>query len=256
MLDDFDPSVYTRSPKLDVPSAIALGIRLLAAVPKQPPLAVRKAAKSLHQKIITLQSTWKARDRMEKRFDARPVDVMADNAMSRLFGRLEDYAGLPSELYPLAERAQILLGTLFPEGLAFLKSDYASQWAETQKRLERIQEENLATDIDKIAGPEFLSEVRRIHKMYGDAIGITKPRADATLPNLAVPLRNVGTAMTLHALQLVAVVMDEESSPEARLAARDALRPFDEYRASAARRDGPDDDDANAATAPVPDVDG
>lgn len=253
MFDDFDPSVYARAPKLDVPSAIALGIRLLAAVPKQPPLAVRKAAKVLHQKIITLQSTWKARDRMEKRLDARPVDVLADNAMNRLFGRIEDYAGLPSDQYPLAERAQILLGTLFPEGLAFLKSDYASQWAETQKRIERIDEENLADDLDKIAGPEFLAEVRRIHKIYGEAIGITKPRAEAAMPNLAVPLRNVGVAMTLHALQLVTVIMDEEAPMDMRVASREALRPFDEYRASV-RRDTPEEEETAAATATVPEV--
>jgi len=238
---DFDPSVYVRAPKLDVPGAVALSQKLLAATPKTAPQSVKKAAKALKSKAEGLEDAWKARDRAEKRPDPRPVDVLADNAMSRLFGRIEGYAGLPEDAYPLAARARLLLGTLFPSGLTFLREDYPSQWAETQKRLERIDEENLAAGIDAVAGPEFLGEVRRIHKLYGEAIGVTKARASAPLPNLAIPLRDVGAAIALHALQLVAVCMDEDAPLEARAAARDALRPIDETRANAARRATPSD---------------
>ncbi len=59
--------------------------------------------------------------------------------------------------------------------------------------------------------------------------------------------------MTLHALQLVAIVMDEEASPEQRAAAREALQPFDEFRANAARRVAATDA-ADAAEAAIPDV--
>lgn len=255
MDDDFDPSRYARAPKLDVPSAIALSIKLLAAVPKKAPTPVKKAAKALRNKVIALQSAWKARDRVEKRPDTRPIDVLADNAMSRLIGRIEDYAGLPAETYPLAARAQSILTTLFPNGASFLKNDYASQWAETQKRIERIDEENLEADIHAIAGPEFLKEVRRIHKLYGEAIGVTKQRAESPVPSVAQPLRDVGAAMTLYALQLVSVCVDEEASNEARSAAREALLPFDEYRAAAARREAQQSDDASVTPdTAVPDV--
>jgi hypothetical protein len=98
-------------------SAIALGIQLLGAVPRHSPLAVRKAAKALRQKVVTQQTAWKARDRMEKRVDARPIDVLADNAMSRLCGRIEAYAGLPSELYPLARPN--FAGDAFSRGACF-----------------------------------------------------------------------------------------------------------------------------------------
>jgi hypothetical protein len=254
MDDDFDPSRYTRAPKFDVPSAIALAIKLLAAVPKHSPAAVKKAAKALRNKVIVLQSVWKARDRVEKRLDARPIDVLADNAMSRLVGRIEDYAGLPAEKYPLAGRAGVILATLFANGVSFLKSDYASQWAETQKRIERIDEENFEADINAIAGPEFLAEVRRIHKLYGEAIGVTKPRNESPVPSLSVPLRDVGAAMTLYALQLVSVCVDEEASSEARAGAREALKPFDEFRAAAARREARNEGDAVTPDVDVPEV--
>lgn len=238
MDDDFDPSLYTRSPKLDVPSAIALSIKLLAATPQNPPAPVKKAAKALRQKVLTLQSVWKTRDRVEKRVDPRPIDVLADNSMSRLVSRLEDYAELPEDTYPLATRARILLATLFPTGLSFLKLDYPSQWAETQKRLDRIDEEAFAADIDRIAGPEFLAEIRRAHKLYGEAIGVTKTNTSSPVPSLAPPLREVCTGITLYAIQLAAVRLDDEASPDARAAAREALRPLDEHRANAARREG------------------
>jgi len=237
MDDDFDASLYTRSPKLDVAGAVALSIKLLAAVPKNAPVPVKKAAKALRQKVLTLQSVWKARDRVEKRVDPRPLDVLADHAMAHLVGRIEDYAGLPQELYPLASRAAALLATLFPTGLTFLKQNYPSQWAETQKRLERIDEEGLADDIDKIAGPEFLSEVRRVHALYGDAIGVTRNNKIGPLPNLSTPLREVSAAITLYSMQLATIRLDDEATPDMRQAAREALRPLDEHRADTSRRE-------------------
>jgi len=237
MDDDFDASLYTRSPKIDVPGAIALSVKLLAATPAHAPAPVKKAAKALHQKTLKLQSIWKSRDRIDKRIDARPFDVLADHTMSRLVSRIEDYAGLPEETYPLANRARAILATLFPTGLAFLKEDYPSQWAETQKRLDRIDEEGLAADINTIAGPEFLAEVRRVHILYGEAIGVTKSNSSSPVPSLTFPLREICTSITLYAMQLAAVRLDDEASDEQRIAAREALRPLDEYRASAARRD-------------------
>lgn len=255
MSDDFDPSSYARAPKLDVPSAVALGIKLLAAMPKNTSAAVKKAAKALRAKVVVLQSVWKERDRIQKQPDPRPIDIQADHAMSRLMGRIEDYASLPADRFPLASRAQGILVTLFPSGLSFLKSDYASQWAETQKRIERIDEESLAADIDTIAGVEFLAEVRRVHKLYGEAIGVTKQRSASPVPSLAVPLRDVGTAMTLYALQLVSVCLDEEASSDARAAAQEALKPFDDARAVAARRESHNGEDpAVSLNAEVPEV--
>ena len=44
MDNDFDPSQFARAPKLDVPSAIALSIKLLAAVPKNAPTTLITAS--------------------------------------------------------------------------------------------------------------------------------------------------------------------------------------------------------------------
>jgi hypothetical protein len=250
---DFDPSIYTRPPKLDVAAAVALTIALLAALPLKAPPAVKKAAQKLRKAIVKLQAVWRERDRLAKPSDPRLVDVMADRAMGRLHGRIDAYAGLPAEAYPLATRAQDILNSLFLRGLEFLKDDYASQWAETKKLLDRIDEENLAADIDKIAGPEFLAEVRRIHKLYGNAIGVTQSREKLPVPSLVQPLRDVNAAIAVYSVQLLAVVMDEEADKTLRAAARAALQPMDDYRAGVARREARRATEATPDT-PVPEV--
>lgn len=234
--DDFDASVYARAPKLDVAAAITLAILLLQVAPKQAPKAVKTAAQGLRKKTVHLQGIWKQRDRTEKRPDARPIDVMADGAMSRFYSRVEDYAALPEDRYPLAARVRTSLASLFPTRLAFLKGDFQSQWSETEKRLQRIDEEKLAKDLDQAAGPEFLAEVRRIHVLYGEAIGVTKTHTTSTVPGLVAPLRAVLDAMASYGIQLTAVVMDESAKDEDREAARAALKPLDAYRVASTRR--------------------
>jgi hypothetical protein len=234
--DDFDPSAYARPPKLDVAGAVTVAVQLLTHIPKSPPAPVKKAAQSLRKRTVALQSAWKERDRIEKPSDPRPIDVMADGAMGRLFRRLEDYAGLPVDRYPLAARAQGILDTLFSNGLGFLKASFGSQWSQTEKMIQRIDEEALAADIDKIAGPEFLAEVRRIHKLYGDAIGATRVRGKAEIPSLVNPLRDVTGAISGYAIQLLAVIMDASNDDAKRKAARAALVPLDKYRTDAAKR--------------------
>jgi hypothetical protein len=178
---------------------------------------------------------------------------MADNAMGRLHGRIEDYAGLPAETYALAVRAQGILDSLFLTGLAFLKIDFKSQWAETKKRLDRIDEEKLAADIDKIAGPEFLAEVRRVHKLYGQALGLTESKEKPVIPGLVQPLREVISAISAYTIQVLAIVMDEDADKTLRAAARAALQPMDDYREAAARREASRATGATADTE-VPEV--
>jgi hypothetical protein len=251
--DDFDPTTYARAPKLDVAGAVTLAVQLLTNLPKTPPAPVKKAAQILRKRTVTLQSVWKERDRIAGPEDPRPIDVMADGAMGRLHGRLRDYAGLPADRFPLAPRAQEILDTLFPKGLAFLTTDFASQWSETEKKLQRIDEEGLAKDLDQIAGPEFLAEVRRIHKLYGEAIGATRARGKAEVPSLVKPLRDVSSAITGYAIQLVAVLMDASADDAKRTAARAALVPLDTYRAAVARREARRSGEATPETE-VPEV--
>lgn len=95
--------------------------------------------------------------------------------------------------------------------------------------------------------------MRRIHKLYGETIGVTRARGKAEVPSLVKPLRDVSSAVAGYAIQLVAVIMDESADDATRTAARSALLPLDAYRAAAAKREARRSGEATPETE-VPEV--
>jgi hypothetical protein len=242
--EPLDPTLYVRQPVVDLRGAVALSVALLSAVPPQSPPNVKDSALRLRTCVLALQSAWAESERVEKAPLKRPVDLAADTSWKALDGRLASYARLPAERYPKALRAQVLRDTLFPAGLSFLRLDYKLQWAEAEKILQRIEQETLAPEIDDLAGPEFLSEVRLAHTAYGAVLGITSPAPETLQVKLQDPLREVTRAIANYGLQVVAAA---NADPGWLVAARAALRPIDEARAAAARRTA-----ARASKTPLP----
>ena len=235
MADELDPALYVRPPRVDVPGGIALGHQLLAAAPETMPQQATAALTELRAAVTDLESRWAQRDLAPRAEDPRPIDLAADNAWSCLVIRLEAAAALPPDIYPFALRARELLQLLFPDRLAFTQLHYPSQWAEAQKRINNIQAHGLDIDLDRIAGVEYLTEVRRTHERYGEIVGTSQAKdAPATLPELAEPLRRLGRAMAGYGIQMVALYFSGDEPLRARV--RRALHPLDQYRASAARR--------------------
>jgi hypothetical protein len=160
-----------------------------------------------------------------------------------LFGRVESYSWLPADECPDAARAAALLTLLFSDGLGFLKLPYNEEWSESEKRLRLVDQDKLAGDIDRIAGPEFLEEVRRAHALYGKALGMTGGVTVADEVNLAAPLRKLQQAIVSYGIKLIASANDED--PDSIAVVRAALAPIDAHRAAMSRRTAPGE-------APVP----
>jgi hypothetical protein len=235
MADELDPALYIRPPRIDVPAGIALGHQLLAAAPETMPQQATSALGELRSAVTDLESRWAQRDLAPRPEDPRPTDLAADNAWSCLVVRLEAAASLPPDIYPFALRARELLQLLFPDRLAFTQLDYPSQWAEAQKRLSNIQAHSLAFDIDRIAGAEYLTEVRRTHERYGAIVGTSQAKdSPVIVPELAEPLRRLGRAIAGYGIQMVALYFSSDEASRARV--RRALHPLDQYRAAASRR--------------------
>ena len=102
------------------------------------------------------------------------ADARVDNGWGALLDRLEAYAALPVATFPKAARARLLVDLISPDR-AWLNLSFAAQWAESNKRIQRIDDEGLAADIDALAGKEFLVEVRSAHAEYGAALGMKDP---------------------------------------------------------------------------------
>jgi len=248
----FDPAAYNRPPIINTASGFALATALITAMPKGAPDMIRRSAKKLRADALALQVAWIAQDKV-KPPDRRVADVALDTAWSALSARVDAYCMLPSDKYTLVQRAEVVHAELFGEGLAFVNLPYDEEWAESQKRITKINELGLAKDIEQVAGAVFLENLFAAHEAYGPAAGTTAPAEAVSRTSLTEPLRSLRSSIGRYARQWAAAA---EDSPELLEMAQAALAPIDRLR----ERQGP----AGAAAAeteepvdpntPVPDL--
>jgi len=231
--DAFQAATYVTAPQINVASGVALAIKLLRHVPAKPGDAVRGAARELRAATQRVQDDW-AKQKPRAKTDPRPFDNAADVSWSALADRLAALSVLPAERHPLARRAGALLDALELRDRSWLKLRYNEQWAQAQRRLDRVRADGLRGDLDAAAGDGFLTEVETAHAAYGAALGITV-KHDAAEANVAVAesLRALAAAIAEYGLQLGAQY--RRADDETRTAIRAALRPIDEHRARYAR---------------------
>lgn len=255
--DEIDLSAYVRPPVLDVASGVALSAALLAAVQKDASEGVKKAAKKLRKDAQVLQEAWSKSDAVTPTLDRRKVDTRVDNAWGMLLDRLEAYAHLPAATFPRATRARELVDAISPDR-QWLKLQYTAEWAESDKRIKRIDADGLLADIDALAGKEFMLEVRSAQAEYGLALGMEGPTAEAVEVNLAAPLRSVAAAIARYSRAVIGDL--DEDDPASVRRTRIALRPIDEHRQGQARRasggggGAAEPEAAPSPTTPLPDV--
>ncbi len=207
-LESFDPSPYTRIPNLDLPSLIALGHQLGSALPVRPTASLKQSAKELADTVAESEQSLGEHLYVQVRPDSRQVDLAADISWGSLSRWLSAYAELPLDRYPKAKQAAALLQALFPTGLSFLTLEYGAQWTEAEQRLRRIVRDKLRPVLLGLGGGDFLTEIERCHKDYGEMVGVTKAKTPKSkLPDLRAQRQKLQQALTAHAIQLVAMVL-------------------------------------------------
>lgn len=233
MADDFQPAPYVTAPQINVASGVALAIALLNHVPPKPGDGVRAAARELRAATQRVQALW-AKQKPRAKTDQRPFDNAADVSWGALADRLSAQAALPRSRHPRAEQAAALLDALELRDRSWLTLRYNEQWAQAQRRLDRVESDDLRGALDAVAGDGFLSEVEFAHGAYGEALGITV-RHEGVDDNVAMlePLRALSSAVAEYGLQLCA--LHRTAGADARRDIRKALRPIDEHRERYAR---------------------
>lgn len=173
---DVDPYLYLDPPLLDGSGVLALGQAILDVAPLSPPPSLLSPLRRLRQACDDLQGLLRqgqtAPAPVSLRPESRqPADFALDNAWTALYERLRAFAMLPESEVPRVKRAQELLRLLFPDALGFLRLPHEAEWVESDKRLRSVDKLGLLSDLDAIAGSEFLVEVRRTHDQYSRALG-------------------------------------------------------------------------------------
>ena len=121
-------------------------------MPKPAPEHVAKAAKKMRHDTLALalQATWEKGDAASTVADRRKADMCIDNAWAVLRGRLSASASLPASDFPKAARARQLIDILSPNDREWLKAPYQAEWAESEKRLKKLDDDALATEVDTL----------------------------------------------------------------------------------------------------------
>ncbi|MBL9007980.1 MAG: hypothetical protein JNJ46_27225 [Myxococcales bacterium] len=229
--DDFDPSSYMSTPRLDVPGLIALGQRLLSAAPDALPATAERSRQVLTSATHALMQAWEAQPQDEPNHKMRPIDMAADTSWACLKGRLEPYAWLDSSRFPDAQLARDLLTRLFPSGLSFTQLEYAAQWTEATRRINLIADDNLLPVLRRLCGDLFVDELLHWHAEYTRMIGaIAEPEPEGSPspspapPSLSQLRRQLSQAILAWQVQLVAMHLTGHPGARAALYPTDACR--------------------------------
>jgi len=237
-VEPLDPALYARPPILTLESGISLGRALVAACPEGVSEGIKKAATKLDAATHKAEAALAVRQRALGAIseeDSRLIDQAGDASWGALRMRLLGYAALPATEYPDSTRAAELVLILFgDEGLSFLKETYPVQWATADTILKRIDEDKLAADIDRVAGPQFLENIKKRHATYGAMVQRVLVKAQGADVDRGEEARALGSAIVSYATKLCAYAEPDE--PEAMAVARAALTPIDKYREAQTKR--------------------
>ena len=194
---------YLRVPRGDVRKTLALGVALLSAVPDSASPTVTAAAAEFETATDGLGQQHDLRQQATKG-GLRKLSHRSHRAWSALYYILYGVARIPVDSLR-QQVAQKLLNALFPDGLSFLALSYRDRWVESERRLRRIQEQNLAEPLAVATGDtSFLDTLRTAHGSFGDALNITQADSTEEPPSLTEGLRNVRQAMSYYIVQLIA----------------------------------------------------
>ncbi len=229
MTDTLDPSLYVHCPQLDVAGSLSLGKALMAAAPKGASAGVKKTAHAVHAALGSLEKAFASSNVPSSLEDMRPIDHTLDVCWGAVRDRLDAFGAL-ADGNKSKKTALAIAAELFPDGTTFLKANYPSEHAESDKRLAIVKKHE--KDLDALVGDEFISALRDAHAAYGKALGITHAKEAAPAPpTLREPLDAFRAAVGKYAVQLLAFGDDGHAA-----AARSALAPIDQFRALAGRR--------------------
>lgn len=227
-----DVSRYIRAPRTSAANGLSLGNQLLQNVPDTPTEAIATAASRVQRRVGSLTEVFGAVARAG--VDSRPVDLRVDRAWGSFEQRLGAAEGLSEEVDRAdRERAAELYAQFFGDGMGFLKIEYISEYAESQKRLDWIVGA-VETDLNRLIGSNYVTNVRTAHAAYGEVLGITAPLDAAEEAKIAEPLRALNEAISNYTTQVIAWYSNlDETAPDyaAKVeAVKKALAPIDKFR--------------------------
>lgn len=217
MARSYDIRELVTLPRLDANGADALVTELLAhAKGKKLAAPVERARKALAEAQKGLKSAIAARLQTLPTADsarAKAADQAEDAAFSATFDWLTGFSKLPDS-FEQGAVARRLMGAFFRDGLKFTQLPYKLEWAEADARLRAVTDDrSLEQAFTTLGGEVFLKNLRRAHKEYGEALGVTTPKqAEQGTVLVKEPLATLRGALRTYVLHVLAHQDDDGAS--------------------------------------------
>lgn len=250
MLTPFDPDQYTTVPTRSAAATLGLSRALLSAAPSRSPASQALRLARLRDSAERLQLSWVDAGRPVANEDLRKLDTVLDRRWSAVRGRLECCVLLGDDDH--APRAEVLLGTLFPTGLDFLKLPYPEEWAQSERRLVLIATDELEDELEALCGEPYLPLLRAAHVAYGEALGITKRKDAPVEARVLEPLKELKDAIASYARGVIGTMNERDA--DSVTAAAQQLDPILRARRAVASGEATTEEPSEPVETPLPEL--
>ena len=227
--------------------------------PLPPRMVPRVAQLEIAQKALS--AALGAKHGEDESADPKRVeaDRAVDDAVRAYYEFLSSMGRMPS---PIGTTALNARSAFFPkDDLSFLNFEFDQEWSEIDTRLNHAEEKGTLALVEEIGGAVVIANLKKKHKEYGRALGVTTASARSVAASLEVPYGQAQDALRRYIAAAIAhgaeSDLDESVIPEAET----LLAPIEEARARNALRrakggkgaeDEEGDDDAKDPAKPVP----
>lgn len=206
----FKSWLYLRLPVFSTHEGLELARELCARFPKISPGLVKRAKDQLQRVANEAQAALEARSRQTNLLSAEDFTVL-DQDMPRsctaILMRLDANTMLPHDKYPIAGRSEVLINKLFySDGPDYLKDTYAAQLVAMQRMAQRIEDEDLEAEINKLCGEPFLDWFRAVLPSYQEIVTTKLSRRGGPIVNLLVHRNALSRAVVTYATAIAMTV--------------------------------------------------
>lgn len=248
MVTPFDPDQYTTVPTRSAGATLGLSRALLSAAPSRSLASQALRLARLRESAERLQRSWVDAGRPVVTEDPRKLDTVLDRRWSAVRGRLECCVLLGDDDH--GPRAEVLLDTLFPTGLDFLKLSYPEQWAQSERRLALIAADGLEDELEALCGEPYLPLLRDAHVAYGEGLGITKRKEVPVEARVLEPLNELKDAIASYARGVIGTMNERDAGSVA--AAAQQLEPILRARRASTPGEVTAEEPSEPVEAPLP----
>ncbi|MBI5496431.1 MAG: hypothetical protein HY904_15520 [Deltaproteobacteria bacterium] len=226
-------------PRLDVPGAIALATQVKTTADAEAQRAPLEGAlsRALGRVVAALQVVQRAAKAQAPANNgdptaAREADLTEDACWSGLKCIVEGYVRFP--LLPEKRAAATTIQeAVFPDGMAFTQIPFLKQWAESDTRLSRLEDAEIAAAVNALGLGDLVNQTRAAHTEYGRVLGITEVNAVPTaVPGLLEPLQALNNSLRDWVIKVAASVEPDQPATEER--ARRLLAPVEAWKSAPA----------------------